>query len=80
MAAEEAFSLLPEDRIRRQQCLCHRTVGQWPSTVGMLTPGTGQALLGMDTVFPQPHVALCPIRCSWHGWQHSKMETTQVHP
>lgn len=78
VAAEEAFSLLPGDRIRRQQCLCHRTVGQWPSTLRMLTPGTGQALLGMDTPWsPNPMWLYVPSGCSWHSWQHSKMETTQ---
>lgn len=26
---------------------------------------------------PQPHVGVVPSGCSWHSWQHSKMETTQ---
>lgn len=63
VVAEEASSLIPGDWVRRQQHLCHREMGQWPSALGLLTCVTGQVHLEMDTpLSPSPHVALCPIR------------------
>lgn len=78
VVAEEASSLVPGDWVRRQQHLCHRKMGQWPSALGLLTSVTGQVHLEMDTPLshPNPMWHYVPSGCSWHDWHQPKMETT----